>query len=46
VLPAHTNSAKVNTLVQSALDPLWKADADVAGVLGGVCKSIDSVLSQ
>jgi multiple sugar transport system substrate-binding protein len=46
VLPAHTNSAKINSLVQSALDPLWKADADVAGVLDGVCKAINPVLSQ
>lgn len=46
VLPAHTNSGKINSLVQSALDPLWKADADVAGVLDGVCKAINPVLSQ
>lgn len=46
VLPAHTNSAKINSLVQSALDPLWKPDADVQTVLDGVCKSINPVLSQ
>ncbi len=45
-LPSHTNNAKINTLVQSALDPLWKTDADVPGVLGGVCKAIDPMLSQ
>jgi multiple sugar transport system substrate-binding protein len=46
VLPAHTSSSKINSLVQSALDPLWKPDADVAAVLGGVCQAINPVLSQ
>jgi multiple sugar transport system substrate-binding protein len=46
VLPAHTDSSKINSLVQSALDPLWKPDADVAAVLGGVCQAINPVLSQ
>jgi multiple sugar transport system substrate-binding protein len=46
VLPAHTSSAKINTLVQSALDPLWKPEADVAAVLGGVCQAINPVLTQ
>ncbi|RSM76739.1 sugar ABC transporter substrate-binding protein [Kibdelosporangium aridum] len=46
VLPAHTNSAKINSLVQSALDPLWKPDANVQAVLDGVCKAINPVLSQ
>lgn len=46
VLAPHTNSAKLQTLVQAALDPLWKADANVGSVLAGVCKAIDPVLSQ
>jgi multiple sugar transport system substrate-binding protein len=46
VLPAHTNSTKVATLVQSSLDAMWKPDANVTQVLGGVCDSINSVLSQ
>jgi multiple sugar transport system substrate-binding protein len=46
VLPAHTSSAKISTLVQSALDPLWKPDANVSTVLGGVCQAINPVLTQ
>lgn len=46
VLPSHQNSAKLATLVQSALDPLWKPNADVAGVLGSVCSAIQPTLAQ
>ena len=46
VLPSHTGSARIGSLVQSALDPLWKADADVPGALSGVCQAIDPVLAQ
>lgn len=46
VLPSHTNNAKITTLVQSALDPLWKADANVQSVLSDVCKAVGPTLSQ
>lgn len=45
VLPAHKDSAKLANLVQNALDPLWKAGADVDSVLAGVCKAINPSLS-
>jgi multiple sugar transport system substrate-binding protein len=46
VLPSHQDSAKLATLVQSALDPLWNPNANVSSVLSGVCKAIDSTLSK
>lgn len=46
VLPSHTNNAKLTTLVQSALDPLWKPDANVQSVLSDVCKAVGPTLSQ
>ena len=32
--------------VRAALDPLWKADADVRSVLGGVCSKIQPLLGK
>lgn len=46
VLPSHKDSAKLANLVQNALDPLWKANANVDSVLAGVCKAIDPALSK
>ncbi|WP_330475459.1 ABC transporter substrate-binding protein [Terrabacter sp. C0L_2] len=46
VLPSHTDNAKLTTQVQAALDPLWKADADIPSVLGEVCKTVNPTLSQ
>ncbi|WP_430781657.1 ABC transporter substrate-binding protein [Actinoplanes sp. G11-F43] len=46
VKPSHTGSAEINQAVRGALDPLWKADADVAGVLTGVCTAIDPLLAK
>jgi len=46
VLPSHQNSAKLSTLVQNALDPLWTPNANVDSVLKGVCQAIDPVLKQ
>lgn len=46
VLPAHKDSAKIDNLVQNALDPLWKPDADVSAVLADVCDAVDSTLSK
>ncbi|MDU0315045.1 sugar ABC transporter substrate-binding protein [Phycicoccus sp. M110.8] len=44
VLPSHTDSNKITSKVQSALDPMWKPGADVPTVLSGVCKAIGSDL--
>jgi multiple sugar transport system substrate-binding protein len=46
VLPSHTDNAKLTTLVQSALDPLWKPDANVQSVLSGVCQAVNPTLSK
>lgn len=46
VKPSHTGSAEISQAVRSALDPLWKPDADVAAVLGGVCTAIDPLLAK
>ncbi|MEU4690952.1 sugar ABC transporter substrate-binding protein [Actinoplanes sp. NPDC023714] len=46
VKPSHTGSAEINQAVRSSLDPLWKADADVTGVLGGVCAAIQPLLAK
>ena len=45
VLPAHTDSAEITNQVQAALDPMWKADADVSSVLQDVCTAIEPSLS-
>lgn len=46
VLPSHTGSARIASLVQSALDPMWKPDADVPAALAGVCQATGPALSQ
>ncbi|MFJ2953590.1 ABC transporter substrate-binding protein [Streptomyces sp. NPDC087270] len=46
VLPSHQDSAKIANLVQNALDPMWKAGANVDSVLAGVCKAIAPALSE
>ncbi|WP_328459381.1 sugar ABC transporter substrate-binding protein [Actinoplanes sp. NBC_00393] len=46
VKPSHTGSAEIGQAVRSALDPLWKADADVPGVLRGVCTAIQPLLAK
>jgi multiple sugar transport system substrate-binding protein len=46
VKPSHTDSAEINQTVRAALDPLWRADADVAGVLAGVCTAIEPLLDR
>ena len=45
VLPSHTDSAEITNQVQAALDPMWKADADVSAVLDDVCTAIEPSLS-
>jgi multiple sugar transport system substrate-binding protein len=44
--PSHTNSAEIAQKVKTALDPMWKADADVPAVLSSVCGAIKPLLSK
>lgn len=46
VKPSHTGQAELSQTVRAALDPLWKADADVKSVLGGVCAKIQPMLGK
>lgn len=46
VKPSHTGQAEIAQAVRSALDPLWKPDADVAAVLGSVCSAINPLLAK
>jgi multiple sugar transport system substrate-binding protein len=46
VKPSHTGSAEISQAVRSALDPMWKPDADIPGVLRGVCTAIQPLLAK
>ncbi len=46
VKPSHSGQAEIAQAVRAALDPLWKADADVKAVLGGVCTAINPLLAK
>jgi multiple sugar transport system substrate-binding protein len=46
VKPSHSGSAEIIQAVRAALDPLWKADANVKSVLDGVCTSINPLLAK
>jgi multiple sugar transport system substrate-binding protein len=46
VKPSHTGSAELAQAVRSALDPLWKPDANVKAVLDGVCGAINPLLAK
>jgi multiple sugar transport system substrate-binding protein len=46
VKPSHTGQAEIGQAVRAALDPLWKADADVKSVLDGVCSAISPLLAK
>ncbi|MFF5217340.1 ABC transporter substrate-binding protein [Micromonospora sp. NPDC000442] len=46
VKPSHTGQAALNQAVRAALDPLWRPDADVRGVLDGVCTAINPLLAK
>jgi multiple sugar transport system substrate-binding protein len=46
VKPSHTGSAELAQAVRSALDPLWKPDANVKSVLDGVCGAINPLLAK
>lgn len=44
VKPSHTRNAEISQTVRSALDPLWKPDADVPAVLNQVCTAVQPLL--
>ena len=46
VKPSHKDSAEISQAVRSALDPLWKPDANVPAVLAGVCTAIKPLLAR
>ncbi|MEV8506430.1 sugar ABC transporter substrate-binding protein [Actinoplanes sp. NPDC051475] len=46
VKPSHRDSAEIAQAVRSALDPLWKPDAQVKPVLDGVCAAIEPLLAK
>jgi multiple sugar transport system substrate-binding protein len=46
VKPSHQGQEELNQTIRAALDPLWKADADVDSVLDGVCAKIKPLLER
>jgi len=46
VKPSHADNAQISQAVRSALDPMWKPDADVPAVLKGVCSAIQPLLAK
>jgi multiple sugar transport system substrate-binding protein len=46
VKPSHTGNAEINQAVRGALDPMWKPDADVRGVLTSVCTAVQPLLTK
>lgn len=46
VKPSHAGQAELSQQVRAALDPMWKADADVKTVLDGVCTKIQPLLAK
>ncbi|MEU7937307.1 ABC transporter substrate-binding protein [Microbispora bryophytorum] len=46
ISPSHTNTAEIVEAVRSALDPLWKTDANVQQVLKGVCTALKPQLEK
>ncbi|MEV6104194.1 sugar ABC transporter substrate-binding protein [Streptomyces sp. NPDC051940] len=45
-LPNHTNPAEIAQKGKTALDAMWKADADVPAVLRSVCSALEPVLAK
>ncbi|MFG3706166.1 ABC transporter substrate-binding protein [Micromonospora sp. NPDC047670] len=46
VKPSHAGQAELSQQVRAGLDPLWKPDADVQAVLGGLCAKIQPLLAK
>ncbi|MFF0267135.1 ABC transporter substrate-binding protein [Kribbella sp. NPDC004536] len=45
-LPNHASPAEIAQKGKTALDAMWKADADVPAVLNSVCSAIQPILSK
>jgi multiple sugar transport system substrate-binding protein len=45
-LPNHTSPAEIAQKGKTALDAMWKADADIPAVLKSVCAAIDPILAK
>ncbi|NUT37293.1 MAG: sugar ABC transporter substrate-binding protein [Hamadaea sp.] len=45
-LPNHTSPAEIAQKGKTALDAMWKADADIPAVLASVCAALDPVLTK
>ncbi|MER8001064.1 sugar ABC transporter substrate-binding protein [Streptomyces sp. NPDC095613] len=45
-LPNHTNPAEIAQKGKTALDAMWKADADIPAVLKSVCTAIQPILAK
>ncbi|MFC7620337.1 ABC transporter substrate-binding protein [Microlunatus sp. GCM10028923] len=45
-LPNHTSPAEIAQKGKTALDAIWKPDADIPAVLGSVCSAIAPILSK
>ncbi|MFI6288002.1 ABC transporter substrate-binding protein [Streptomyces sp. NPDC051018] len=45
-LPNHTNPAEIAQKGKTALDAMWKPDADVPAVLKSVCDAIEPILAK
>lgn len=45
-LPNHTSPAEIAQKGKTALDAMWKADADIPAVLDSVCAAIQPILSK
>jgi multiple sugar transport system substrate-binding protein len=45
-LPNHTSPAEIAQKGKTALDALWKADADIPAVLNSVCAAIEPILAK
>ncbi|MFD5892509.1 ABC transporter substrate-binding protein [Streptomyces sp. NPDC060366] len=45
-LPNHTSPAEIAQKGKTALDAMWKADADIPAVLKSVCTAIEPILAK
>ena len=45
-LPNHTSPAEIAQKGKTALDAMWRADADIPAVLRSVCTAIDPILAK
>ncbi|WP_254909848.1 ABC transporter substrate-binding protein [Micromonospora sp. NBS 11-29] len=46
VKPSHAGQAELSQQVRAGLDPLWQSNADVKGVLDGICAKIQPLLAK